>query len=65
MEIEDIQQVNGKIKITFVNDNVEEVLVLKLTEETCFKIAKYCQNNLSYGAKLKKENGNRNRTTTK
>lgn len=46
MKIEDIQKENGKVIITLVNEDVETVLVLSLSEADAWDIHDFCKSKL-------------------
>ena len=60
MEISDIQlrdpnEIIPQVKITFMNDNAEDVMEIIISREDAQAIAKFCMRELNYGAQLKKQ----------
>lgn len=61
MEIIDIQEIkqetSTKFEITLANDEGWEIAKIILDRNSMWQIAKYCQEELSYGSQLKKAPG--------
>ena len=55
MDLVDIQPVEGSFELTFEGLDGIDYLKLSIKKEDMWQIAQYCQNELSYGAQLKKK----------
>jgi hypothetical protein len=60
MEISNFEElINGDVEITFAYPpEYGDAIKLVFTEDVMWEIHKYCIDNLSYGAKSKKQRGN-------